>query len=185
MKSETEWEQQFLIWRNSHTFENANQELISGQKITNLDLNHNIRTRCYRSDLGYKVLLTSQEKAKAHREELFAVTRKQHLEHNKNLKLVVDKVGEALIIQREQRARLKKLEAGLSNLSREILDLREEYLKRRPLSKQDVAELVLTISKQPKFIVQQTELLLEQVKLLVEAVRQEVETVHHMVKRIS
>nr|AJW68046.1 ORF1 [Sugarcane bacilliform virus] len=185
MKTETEWEQQFLAWRNSHTFDSANQELIVGHKIKNSDLNHNIRVTCYRSDLGYKVLLTSQEKAKAHREKLFADNRKQQLEHKRCLKEVASRAEQALIIQQEQRSRLKKLEAGLADLSREILKLREEYLKRRPLSRQGVAELVLAISEQPKFIEQQTEQLLEQVKLLVGAVHQEVETVHHMVKRIS
>jgi hypothetical protein len=185
MKTESEWENQFSAWKNSHTFENANQELISGSKINLADLNHNLRTTCYRVDLGYKVLLTSQEKARDHRSELFALTRKHNSEHNRNLKSVADKAEEALVISREQRARLKRIEAGLSTLSKEILLLREEYLKRRPLSKEDVAELVLTISEQPKFIEKQTELLLEQVKGLVEAVHQEVETVHHMVKRIS
>ncbi|CAC44905.1 hypothetical protein [Sugarcane bacilliform IM virus] len=185
MKSEAEWETQFNTWKNSHTFENANQELILGTKISNLDLNHNIRTTCFRVDLGYKVLLTSQQKAQDHRTELFSAIRKHTVEHSKQLKLVAEKAEQSLIIQKEQRARLKRIEDALSTFSREIHNLRVEYLKRRPLSKEDVAELVLAISEQPKFIEKQTELLLEQVKKLVEAVHEEVETVHRMVKRIS
>jgi hypothetical protein len=185
MKSEAEWETQFNTWKNSHTFENSNQELILGPKISSLDLNHNIRTTCYRVDLGYKVLLTSQQKAQAHRVELYTAAKNHNVEHSKQLKLVGDKAEQSLIIQKEQRSRLKRIEDGLSTLSREVYNLRVEYLKRRPLSKEDVAELVLTISEQPKFIEKQTELLLEQVKKLVEAVHEEVETVHHMVKRIS
>nr|AFO11493.1 hypothetical protein [Sugarcane bacilliform virus] len=185
MKSEAEWETQLNTWKNSHTSANAIQELIPGTKISNLDLNHNIRTTCYRVDLGYKVLLTSQQKAQDHRVQLFSDIRKHTVEHNKQLKLIEDKAEKSLIIQKEQRARLKQIEDGLSTLSREIHNLRVEYLKRRPLSKEDVAELVLTISEQPKLIEKQTELLLEQVKKLVEAVHEEVETVHHMVKRIS
>ncbi|AAA47452.1 ORF1 [Sugarcane bacilliform MO virus] len=185
MKSEAEWETQFTAWKNSHIFENANQELILGTKISNSDLNHNLRTTCYRVDLGYKVLLTSQQKAFEHRKELFSEGRKHLADQSRKLQLVADKAEQSLIIQKEQRARLKKVEDGLSTLSREIHDLRVEYLKRRPLSKEDVAELVLTISEQPKLIEKQTELLLEQVKKLVETTRREVETVHHMVKRIS
>ncbi|AEC49882.1 hypothetical protein BaSUMV_gp1 [Banana streak UM virus] len=182
MTSEQEWEQKFAAWKDSHTGLEAEKSLITGSKIKNSDLNHNIRITCYRSDLGYKVLLTSQEKARAHRSELFSLLREHNLAHNKNLKEVAAKAEEALKISRAQRSEIKNLKAKLDVISDELQALRKDYLERRPLNKKDVEQLVLQITEQPKFIEKQTEALLEDVSKLVVSVRQEVNTVQHMLK---
>ncbi|AEC49876.1 hypothetical protein BaSUIV_gp1 [Banana streak UI virus] len=180
MTSESEWEQKFLAWKNSHTGIEADQSLITSSKPSNSDLNHNIRITCYRSDLGYKVLLTSQEKAKAHRSELFSLTREHNLAHQRSLKKIGEKAEEALKISRAQRSEIQGLKAQLDVISEELKALRRDYLERRPLNKKDVEQLVLQIIEQPKFIEKQTEALLEEVSKLVISVKKEVGQVQHM-----
>ncbi|AEC49879.1 hypothetical protein [Banana streak UL virus] len=180
MTSETEWEQKFLVWKNSHTGIEADQALIQGSKIKNHELNHNIRVTCYRSDLGYKVLLTSQEKAKAHRSELFSLLREHNIAHNRHLKEVEKEAKEAVKISRSQRSEIKNLKLQLDVISEELQALRRDYLERRPLNKGDVEQLVLQITEQPKFIEKQTEALLEDVSKLVVSVKREVNQVQQM-----
>lgn len=182
MHTEAEWEQKFLSWKNSHTFSESNQELITGSKIRNTDLNHNLRITCYRSDLGYKVLLTSQEKARAHRSELFSLLREHNLTHNKNLKEVAKEVQEAARISRAQRSEIRNLKTQLDVISEELTALRRDYLERRPLNKKDVEQLVLQITEQPKFIEKQTEALLEEVSKLVISTKEEVNQVQAILK---
>lgn len=63
---------------------------------------------------------------------------------------------------RSQRSDLKDALKKQDVLAKELQALREDYLRRRPLSKEDVEELVVRISEQPKFIEKQTEALTEE-----------------------
>lgn len=69
-----------------------------------------------------------------------------------------------------QREDLKDILKRQSDLEREISNLRKDYLGRKPLSKEDVEELVLKISEQPKFIEKQTEALTEELSRKVDKV---------------
>lgn len=105
----------------------------------------------YRSDLGFKVVISSISK-----ERKINLQIKEEIE---NLHKKLELFGDLDKIVRSQRTELKQANQRLENLSRELQALRTDYLSRRPLSKKDVEELVLRISEQPKFIEQQTEAL--------------------------
>lgn len=74
-------------------------------------------------------------------------------------------------IVRSQRADLKETLQKQDDLAKELQALRKDYLERRPLSKEDVEELVIRISEQPKFIEKQTEALTEELTKEVKALK--------------
>ncbi|CAA37108.1 unnamed protein product [Commelina yellow mottle virus] len=129
-------------------------------KINLRDLAHNIHIIAHRVALGFKVIYLYLV------DIIFPLLKniqKSQKESSENLQSV-------LKIVKEQRRSLKQIEDQLSKVQSELAKLREDYLSRRPLSKQDVEELVVRISEQPKFIEKQTEALTEELKLKVEEV---------------
>nr|AHM92955.1 hypothetical protein [Banana streak MY virus] len=151
---DTYWDKTFENYKNSHTKSIADLEylnLAGIEKVSNKDLAHNLHVNTYRSDLGFKVVISSLTK-----ERKLNLQNKEELEKlHKKLELF----GDLDKIVRSQRTELKKANQSLEDLNRELQALRSDYLSRRPLSKKDVEELVLRISEQPKLVEQQTEAL--------------------------
>ncbi|ACZ02406.1 hypothetical protein [Sugarcane bacilliform Guadeloupe A virus] len=154
---ENTWDQKFEEFLNSSELTQAQLEyldLASEAKVSNKDLAHNLRITTYRLSLTGKVLWASQRK---NRDLLLQIrqeqeSQKRELQELQNLSKIV----------RSQRSDLKRAHERLDIISEELQALKKECLKRRPLNKEDVEELVVRISEQPKFIEKQTEALTEE-----------------------
>nr|AFH88827.1 ORFI [Banana streak OL virus] len=154
---EKTWDQKFQEFLNSSELTQAQLEyldLATEAKVSNKDLAHNLHINTYRLSLTGKVLWTSGRK---NRDLLVQIIGEQEAQKKDLLEL-----QNLSKIVRSQRNDLKKAHEKLDVLSDELKALRKDYLKRRPLSKEDVEELVLRISEQPKFIEKQTEALTEE-----------------------
>nr|AEV42074.1 hypothetical protein [Pineapple bacilliform CO virus] len=147
------WEQKLEseYKRNSHSQEVLDLDYLL-EKVSHGDLAHNLHV-CYRSDLANKALVGQSQKREALQMRL-----KQ--QNERKLDSVLENLEKAL---KEQRAELADLKASsLDATSDEIRKLRQDWSKRRPLSKEDVEELVILISEQPKEIEKQSEALTEE-----------------------
>jgi len=143
MSTRSFWEKELENLKNSHSLEVPRLDyldLATSEKVTQKDIAYNLRILAYREDLGNKVCLSAINTC------------------------------QELTVQ-ELRKDNQKLQADLRNCKREVTRLSaiqestlqevQQLRKRRPLSKEDVEELVIKISEQPKFIEQQTEALTE------------------------
>ncbi|AAR86690.1 ORF1 [Banana streak GF virus] len=167
-----EFENQFLSWRNS--WQNwKDLDYLNLESSSRADLAHNLRITAYRVDLGNKALFALSKQNCLHTLDLRTKLQEQELQ--------LQEIGKLSKIVRQQRNDLKLLLSKQDHLQEEILQLRQDYLKRRPLSKEDVEELVIKISEQPKFIEKQTEALTEELAKKVDKVE---EPIHHLRKTI-
>nr|UYO08697.1 gp1 [Banana streak IM virus] len=151
------WDQEFEKYKNSHAksiSDLAYLNLETADKVSNKDLAFNLHINTYRSDLGFKVAIHSLSKNR----ELLIQNRK--LLEKQELQL--QEVHKLSKVIRSQRSDLKDILERQDVLTKELQALRKDYLRRKPLSKEDVEELVVRISEQPKFIEKQTEALTEE-----------------------
>ncbi|RZS24640.1 hypothetical protein BHM03_00057724, partial [Ensete ventricosum] len=118
-------------------------------KVTNKDLAWNIQIFGYRSDLAGKVNLAATHVAK---EKIIKELREDNIKLQNSVRACKSAIN-------AQKAEIQGLKEAQDTTKKEVLELKEALLQRRPLSKKDVEELVLRISEQPKFIEQQTEAL--------------------------
>nr|AMW92449.1 hypothetical protein [Banana streak virus] len=163
---EITWDKKFQEFLESSELTQAQLEyldLATEAKVTNKDLAHNLRINTYRQSLTGKVLWASQRK---NRDLLLQVVKEQEAQKQELLEL-----QNLSKIIRSQRSDLKRAHEKLDVLSEELKAPRSDYLKRRPLSKEDVEELVVRISEQPKFIEKQTEALTEELTKEVQNLR--------------
>nr|AHM92961.1 hypothetical protein [Banana streak CA virus] len=153
---EKTWDQKFQEFLDSSELTQAQLEYLdlADAKVSNKDLAHNLRINTYRLSLTGKVLWTSERK---NRELILQV-----IEEQKDQKKQLEELQHLSKVVRNQRSDLKRTLEKLDVLSEELQALRKDYLKRRPLNKEDVEDLVVRISEQPKFIEKQTEALTEE-----------------------
>ncbi|AEC49875.1 hypothetical protein [Banana streak UA virus] len=171
MTSLAEFERQFTQWK---SFWDSRKDLdyLNIDSTSKSDFAHNLRVASYRIDLGNKALFALCKQNCFHSLDIRKDLEKQDL-----------KLGELERLSkvvRSQRTDLKAAHEKLDVLKEELAALRKDYLKRRPLNKEDVEQLVLQITEQPKFIEKQTEALLEDVSKLVISVKREVSQVQEM-----
>ncbi|AAY99425.1 ORFI [Banana streak virus Acuminata Yunnan] len=151
---ESYWDLEFEKYKNSHSkaiSDLSYLDLATAEKVSNKDLAFNLHINTYRSDLGFKVAIHSLSKNR----ELLIQNRKLLEEQKQQL----SEINNLSKVVRLQRADLKETLKRQDVLAKELQALRKDYLERRPLSKEDVEELVVRISEQPKFIEKQTEAL--------------------------
>nr|ULR16444.1 ORFI [Banana streak CA virus] len=153
---EKTWDQKFQEFLNSSELTQAQLEYLdlADEKVSNKDLAHNLRINTYRLSLTGKVLWTSERK---NRELILQV-----IEEQKDQRKQLEELQHLSRIVRNQRSDLKRALEKLDVLSEELQALRKDYLKRRPLNKEDVENLVVRISEQPRLIEKQTEALTEE-----------------------
>lgn len=171
---EQAWDQKFQEFLNSTECTQASLEYLdlADAKVSNRDLAHNLRINAYRQSLTGKVLWASGRK---NRDLILQVISEQ-----KAQKEQISEIENLSRVVRSQRSDLKRANQKIEGLESEIKALRQEYLNRRPLSKQDVEELVLKISEQPKFIEQQTEALTVELSAKVD----KIEALIHKLERV-
>nr|AHM92958.1 hypothetical protein [Banana streak VN virus] len=160
------WDLEFEKYKNSHSKSVSDLsylDLASADKVSNKDLAFNLHINTYRSDLGFKVAIHSLSKNR----ELLIQNRKLLEEQKQQL----SEINNLSKVVRLQRADLKETLRRQDVLAKELQALRKDYLERRPLSKEDVEELVVRISEQPKFIEKQTEALTEELTKEVQALK--------------
>ncbi|AAU95073.1 unknown [Banana streak VN virus] len=139
------WDLEFEKYKNSHSKSVSDLsylDLASADKVSNKDLAFNLHINTYRSDLGFKVAIHSLSKNR----ELLIQNRKLLEEQKQQL----SEINNLSKVVRLQRADLKETLRRQDVLAKELQALRKDYLERRPLSKEDVEELVVRISEQPK-----------------------------------
>nr|WET17317.1 hypothetical protein [Banana streak Musa itinerans virus] len=160
------WDLEFEKYKNSHSKSVSDLsylDLATAEKVSNKDLAFNLHINTYRSDLGFKVAIHSLSKNR----ELLIQNRKLLEEQKQQL----SEINNLSKVVRLQRADLKETLRKQDVLAKELQALRKDYLERRPLSKEDVEELVVRISEQPKFIEKQTEALTEELTKEVQALK--------------
>ncbi|ANN87817.1 ORF1 [Canna yellow mottle associated virus] len=152
MSTKQFWDSKFSEFKEHSALISANLEyldLASQAKVTVKDLSHNFQIFCYRQDLGHKVLLAATHKSC---KEVTEALQEDNEKLQKDLK-----ANKAAVLLQQQT--IQKLVESCDNLHKEITKLKKIP---KPLSKEDVEELVVKISEQPKFIERQTEALIEE-----------------------